>query len=186
MRHRQLLAVACALMAELFSRAAPAVDFKRAENVGGLHLRIPIEYLAGGHDDSEFLLAVRWPSMQPLGDSAPAGARDVLYIGGDEDQLAMALPLRFETMRRYVGAGASAGKRYGLQLYPRDPAASRGHFDPHLELMAHFEVGEVRSLITCAPAHGLLPPLCRDELVLRGAHITLDFPKPLLAEWRAM
>src|SRR5262249_19929887 len=35
-------------------QGATALDFKRAENVGGLHLRIPIEYIAGGHDDEGF------------------------------------------------------------------------------------------------------------------------------------
>jgi hypothetical protein len=170
------------------SQGALALDFKRAENVGGLHLKVPIEYLAGGHDDAEFLLAVRWPSMSPAADAlASSLGRDVLFIGGDEDQLALALPARFETMRRYVGAApAAAGERFGLQLFPRDAVLSQGHYDPHLELLAHVEGGEVRSVITCDPDGGALLPGCHDEFVFRQAHITLGFSKPLLADWRLM
>jgi len=170
------------------SSSTSALDLRRAENVGGLHLRIPIEYLAGGHDDEEFLLAVRWPSMLPAANevSSPAG-QDILFIGGDEDQLALALPARFETMRRYVGAAPlAAGERFGLQLFPRDAALSQGHYDPHLDLFAHIEGGEVRSMILCDPDGSELPPNCHDELVFRHAHITLGFAKPRLAEWQAM
>jgi hypothetical protein len=167
---------------------ATALDLRRAENVGGLHLRVPIEYLAGGHDDEEFLLAVRWPSMMAAANevSSPPG-RDILFIGGDEDQLALGLPARFETMRRYVGAAPkAAGERFGLQLFPRDAVLSQGHYDPHLELFAHLEGGEVRSIIICDPDGSELPPNCHDELVFRHAHITLGFAKPRLAEWQAM
>jgi hypothetical protein len=163
-----------------------ALDLRRAENVGGLHLRIPIEYLAGGHDDEEFLLAVRWPSMLPAANevSSPAG-QDILFIGGDEDQLA--LPARFETMRRYVGAAPKAvGERFGLQLFPRDAALSQGHYDPHLDLFAHLDGGEVRSMILCDTDGSELPPNCHDELVFQHAHITLSFAKLRLAEWQAM
>ena len=172
----------------LAASSASALDLRRAENVGGLHLRIPIEYLAGGHDDEEFLLAVRWPSMLPAANevSSPAG-QDILFIGGDEDQLALALPARFETMRRYVGAAPKpAGQRFGLQLFPRDAVLSQGHYDPHLELFAHVEGDEVRSIIICDADGSELPPNCHDELVFRHAHITLGFAKPRLAEWQAM
>ena len=170
------------------SDSTSALDLRRAENVGGLHLRIPIEYLAGGHDDEEFLLAVRWPSMLPAANevSSPAG-QDILFIGGDEDQLALALPARFETMRRYVGAASLAtGERFGLQLFPRDAALSQGHYDPHLDLFAHIEGGEVRSMILCDPDGSELPPNCHDELVFQHAHITLSFAKPRLAEVERM
>ena len=108
--------------------SAPALDFKRAENVGGLHLKIPIDYVAGGHDDAEFLLAVHWPSLIPAAaDGAPPLGRDILFIGGDEDQLALALPARFETMRRYVGAAPqAAGERFGLQVFPAGRGAEPG------------------------------------------------------------
>ncbi|HEX4572492.1 MAG TPA: hypothetical protein VH184_18810 [Dongiaceae bacterium] len=172
----------------LMATGASALDLRRAENVGGLHLRIPIEYLAGGHDDEEFLLAVHWPSMMPAADevSSPP-SQDILFIGGDEDQLALALPARFETMRRYVGAAPkAAGERFGLQLFPRDAALSQGHYDPHLDLFAHVEGGEVRSVIICDPDGSELPPNCHDELVFQHAHITLSFAKLRLAEWHAM
>jgi hypothetical protein len=181
-----ILVTATAMLAA--SGGASALDLRRAENVGGLHLRVPIEYLAGGHDDEEFLLAVRWPSMMPAANevSSPP-SQDILFIGGDEDQLALALPARFETMRRYVGAAPKAvGERFGLQLFPRDAVVSQGHYDPHLELLAHVEDGEVRSIIICDPDGSELPPSCHDELVFRHAHITLGFAKPRLAEWRAM
>jgi hypothetical protein len=178
------------LAAGLIAATAPAtaLDFKRAENVGGLHLRIPIDYVAGGHDDAEFLLAVRWPSLIPAAaDGAPPLGRDILFIGGDEDQLALALPARFETMRRYIGAAPqAAGERLGLQFFPRDAALSQGHYDPHLELLAHLESGEIRSMITCDAEGAAIAPVCRDELVFRRAHITLSFAKPLLEDWREM
>src|SRR5258706_10580076 len=104
---RRHLVVALVMAAGMLavSASAPALDFTRAENVGGLHLKIPIDYVAGGHDDAEFLLAVRWPSLDPAAaDGTPPLGRDILFIAGDEDQLAMALPGRFETTRRYVGA----------------------------------------------------------------------------------
>jgi hypothetical protein len=170
------------------SGGASALDFKRAENVGGLHLKVPVEYLAGGHDDAEFLLAVRWPALSPAAAavSSPLG-RDILFIGGDEDQLALALPARFETMRRYVGAApAAAGERFGLQLFPRDAVLSQGHYDPHLELLAHVEAGEIRSIITCDRNASSIAPGCHDEFVFRQAHITLGFSKALLADWRLM
>ena len=181
-----ILAAVTAMLAA--SGGASALDLRRAENVGGLHLRVPIEYLAGGHDDEEFLLAVRWPSMLPAANevSSPVG-QDILFIGGDEDQLALALPARFETMRRYVGAAPKpAGERFGLQLFPRNAVLSQGHYDPHLELFAHVEGDEVRSIIVCDPDASELPPNCHDELVFQHAHITLSFAKPRLAEWQAM
>ena len=186
LRRRPLAAIFLAAAGMLAASSASALDLRRAENVGGLHLRVPIEYLAGGHDDEEFLLAVRWPSMLPAANevSSPAG-QDILFIGGDEDQLA--LPARFETMRRYVGAAPKpAGERFGLQLFPRDAALSQGHYDPHLDLFAHLDGGEVRSMILCDTDGSELPPNCHDELVFRHAHITLGFAKPRLAEWQAM
>jgi len=187
--HRPLAAILVAVAAMLAaSTGVSALDLRRAENVGGLHLRVPIEYLAGGHDDEEFLLAVRWPSMMPAANevSSPP-SQDILFIGGDEDQLALALPARFETMRRYIGAAPkAAGERFGLQLFPRDAALSQGHYDPHLDLFAHVEGGEVRSIIICDPDGSELPPNCHDELVFQHAHITLGFAKPRLAEWQAM
>jgi hypothetical protein len=187
--HRPLASILVAATAMLAaSGGASALDLRRAENVGGLHLRVPIEYLAGGHDDEEFLLAVRWPAMMPAANqvSSPPSP-DILFIGGDEDQLALALPARFETMRRYVGAAPkAAGERLGLQLFPRDAVLSQGHYDPHLDLFAHVEGGEVRSIITCDPDGSELPPSCHDELVFQHAHITLSFAKPRLAEWQAM
>ena len=170
------------------SDSTSALDLRRAENVGGLHLRIPIEYLAGGHDDEEFLLAVRWPSMLPAANEvSSAPSQDILFIGGDEDQLALGLPARFETMRRYVGAAPKpVGERFGLQLFPRDPILGQGHYDPHLDLFAHVEGGEVRSIIICDPEGSELPPNCHDEIVFQHAHITLSFAKPRLAEWQAM
>ena len=187
--HRPLASILVAATAMLAaSGGASALDLRRAENVGGLHLRVPIEYLAGGHDDEEFLLAVRWPAMMPAANevSSPPSP-DILFIGGDEDQLALALPARFETMRRYVGAAPkAAGERFGLQLFPRDAVLSQGHYDPHLELFAHLEGDEVRSIIICDPDGSELPPNCHDELVFRHAHITLSFAKPRLAEWQAM
>jgi hypothetical protein len=185
---RPLAAILLVTTGLLMATGTSALDLRRAENVGGLHLRIPIEYLAGGHDDEEFLLAVRWPSMLPAANevSSPAG-QDILFIGGDEDQLALALPARFETMRRYVGAAPlAAGERFGLQLFPRDAALSQGHYDPHLDLFAHIEGGEVRSMILCDPDGSELPPNCHDELVFQHAHITLGFAKLRLAEWQAM
>ena len=188
LRRRPLAAIFLAVAAMLAASSASALDLRRAENVGGLHLRVPIEYLAGGHDDEEFLLAVRWPSMMPAANevSSPP-SQDILFIGGDEDQLALALPARFETMRRYIGAAPeAAGERFGLQLFPRDAALSQGHYDPHLDLFAHVEGGEVRSIIICDPDGSELPPNCHDELVFQHAHITLGFAKPRLAEWQAM
>ena len=181
-----ILAAVTAMLAA--SGGALALDLRRAENVGGLHLRIPIEYLAGGHDDEEFLLAVRWPSMLPAANEvSSAPSQDILFIGGDEDQLALGLPARFETMRRYVGAAPkAAGQRFGLQLFPRDAVLSQGHYDPHLDLFARFEGGEVRNIIVCDPDQSELPPACHDELVFQHAHITLNFAKPRLAEWQAM
>ena len=186
LRRRPLATIFLAAVAMLAASSAAALDLRRAENVGGLHLRVPIDYLAGGHDDEEFLLAVHWPSMMPAANevSSPP-SQDILFIGGDEDQLA--LPARFETMRRYVGAAPkAAGERFGLQLFPRDAVLSQGHYDPHLELFAHLEGGEVRSIIICDPDGSELPPNCHDELVFRHAHITLSFAKPRLAEWQAM
>jgi hypothetical protein len=170
------------------AHAVPALDFKRAENVGGLHLRIPIDYVAGGHDDAEFLLAVRWPSLLPAAAAgAPPLGRDILFIGGDEDQLALALSARFETMRRFVGAvPQAAGERFGLQVFPRDAALSQGHYDPRLELLAYIESGEIRSMITCDAEGATLAPVCHDEFVFQHAHITLSFAKTLLEDWRAM
>jgi hypothetical protein len=167
---------------------ASALDFKRAENVGGLHLKVPIDYIAGGHDDTEFLLAVDWPSMRPAAAAGmPALAPGILFISGDEDQLALALPARFETMRRYVGAAAApAGPLFGLQRFPRDAAMSRGHYDPHLELLAYIDGGEIRSMITCDAAAGALMPVCHDEFVFTRAHVTLSFMRSMLADWRAM
>ena len=188
-RWRPPLAAILAAMGMLaVSGGASALDLRRAENVGGLHLRIPIEYLAGGHDDEEFLLAVRWPSMMPAANEVLSSpGRDILFIGGDEDQLALALPARFETMRRYVGAAPkAAGESFGLQIFPRDAVLSQGHYDPHLDLFAHFEGGELRSMIVCDPDGSELPPSCHDELVFRHAHITLSFAKPRLAEWQEM
>ena len=185
---RPLAAILLVTTGLLMATGTSALDLRRAENVGGLHLRIPIEYLAGGHDDEEFLLAVRWPSMLPAANevSSPVG-QDILFIGGDEDQLALALPARFETMRRYVGAAPKpAGERFGLQLFPRNAVLSQGHYDPHLELFAHVEGDEVRSIIVCDPDASELPPNCHDELVFRHAHITLGFAKLRLAEWQAM
>jgi hypothetical protein len=180
------LVLAVALIAPAAS--APALDFTRDENVGGLHLRIPIDYVAGGHDDAEFLLAVRWPSLTPAAaDGAPPLGRDILFIGGDEDQLALALPARFETMRRYIGAAPqAAGERFGLQVFPRDAVLSQGHYDPRLELLAHIEGGEIRSMIACDAEGTVVAPVCHDELVFKRAHITLSFVKPLLEDWRAM
>ena len=146
LRRRPLATIFLAAVAMLAASSAAALDLRRAENVGGLHLRVPIDYLAGGHDDEEFLLAVHWPSMMSAANevSSPP-SQDILFIGGDEDQLALALPARFETMRRYVGAAPlAAGERFGLQLFPRDAALSQGHYDPHLDLFAHIEGGEVR------------------------------------------
>lgn len=170
------------------SNSALALDFKRAENVGGLHLRIPIDYVAGGHDDAEFLLAVHWPSLLPAAaDGAPPLGRNILFIGGDEDQLAMALPARVETMRRYIGAAPqAAGERFGLQVFPRDAVLSQGHYDPHLELLVHVEGGEIRSVVTCDIEGAAIAPVCHDELVFHRAHITLSFAKLLLEDWRAM
>lgn len=170
------------------SQGATALDFKRAENVGGLHLRIPIEYIAGGHGDEEFLLAVRWPSMAPAADEISSlPSRQILFIGGDEDQIALALPARFEIMRRYVGAApAAVGERYGLQLFPRDAVLSQGHYDPHLELFAHFQGSEIRSVITCDSDGSVLAPNCHDEFVFEHAHVTLGFGKALLPDWHAM
>jgi hypothetical protein len=187
---RRHLVVALVMAAGILAPAttAPALDFKRAENVGGLHLKIPIDYVAGGHDDAEFLLAVRWPSLIPAAaDGTPPLGRDILFIGGDEDQLAMALPGRFETMRRYAGAAPqAAGERFGLQVFPRDAALSQGHYDPHLELLVHVEGGEIRNMITCAAEGAVVAPVCHDEFVFQRAHITLSFVKPLLEDWRAM
>ena len=187
--HRPLASILVAATAMLAaSGGASALDLRRAENVGGLHLRVPIEYLAGGHDDEEFLLAVRWPAMMPAANqvSSPPSP-DILFIGGDEDQLALALPARFETMRRYVGAAPKpVGERFGLQLFPRDPILGQGHYDPHLDLFAHVEGGEVRSIIICDPEGSELPPNCHDEIVFQHAHITLSFAKLRLAEWQAM
>jgi hypothetical protein len=168
--------------------SAQALDFKRAENVGGLHLRIPIDYVAGGHDDAEFLLAIHWPTLHPAAaDGAPPLGGDILFIGGDEDQLAMALPGRFETTRRYIGAAPQAsGERFGLRVFPRDAVLSQGHYDPHLELVAHIESGEIRSMITCDAEGAVVAPVCHDEFVFQRAHITLSFAKPLLEDWRAM
>jgi len=188
LRRRPLAAIFLAVAEMLAASSASALDLRRAENVGGLHLRVPIEYLAGGHDDEEFLLAVHWPSMMPAANevSSPP-SQDILFIGGDEDQLALGLPARFETMRRYVGAAPkAAGERFGLQLFPRNAVLSQGHYDPHLELFAHVEGDEVRSIIVCDPDASELPPNCHDELVFRHAHITLGFAKPRLAEWQAM
>ena len=180
------LVLAVGLLAPAAS--APALDFTRAENVGGLHLKIPIDYVAGGHDDAEFLLAVRWPSLiAAAADGTPPLGRDILFIGADEDQLAMALPGRFETMRRYVGAAPqAAGERFGLQEFPRDAALSQGHYDPHLELLVHVESGEIRSIIICDAEGAAIAPVCHDEFVFQRAHITLSFVKPLLEDWRSM
>jgi len=184
------LVMTLVLAAALFAPATPtpALDFTRAENVGGLHLRIPIDYVAGGHDDAEFLLAVHWPSLLPAAaDGPPPLSRDILFIGGDEDQLAMALPGRFETMRRYVGAAPqAAGERFGLQEFPRDAALSQGHYDPHLELLVHVEGGEIASMITCDADGAVVLPVCHDEFVFQRAHLTLSFVKPLLGDWQAM
>ena len=181
-----MLIAAAGMLAAL--PGAAALDFRRAENVGGLHLHIPIEYIAGGHDDEEFLLAVRWPSMAAAADAVSSEpSRDTLFIGGDEDQLALALPARFETMRRYVGAAPVAvGERYGLQSFPRDVVLSQGHYDPHLELFAHLEGGAIRSVITCDPDGSVPAPACHDEFVFQRAHITLGFAKALLPDWRTM
>ena len=165
-----------------------ALDFKRAENVGGLHLRIPIDYVAGGHDDAEFLLAVHWPSLLPAAaDGVPPLGRDILFIGGDEDQLALALPARVETMRRYIGAAPqAAGQRFGLQVFSRNAMLSQGHYDPHLELLVHAEGGEIRSVVVCDVEGAAIETVCHDELVFHRAHITLSFAKALLAEWQVM
>ncbi|HSY88223.1 MAG TPA: hypothetical protein VLA85_16780 [Verrucomicrobiae bacterium] len=180
------LVLAAALVAPATS--VPALDFKRDENVGGLHLKIPIDYVAGGHDDAEFLLAMHWPSLLPAAaDGAPPLGRDILFIDGDEDQLALALPARFETMRRYVGAAPqAAGERFGLQVFPRDAVLSQGHYDPHLELLVHAESGEIRSVVTCDIEGAAIGPVCHDELVFHRAHITLSFAKALLEDWQAM
>jgi len=180
------LVLAAGLLAPATS--APALAFKRAENVGGLHLKIPIDYVAGGHDDAEFLLAIHWPSLiLAATDGPPPLSRDILFIGADEDQLAMALPGRFETMRRYVGAAPQpAGERFGLQVFPRDAALSQGHYDPHLELLVHGENGEIRNMVTCDAEGAVATPVCHDEFVFQRAHITLSFAKPLLEDWRAM
>jgi hypothetical protein len=99
----------------------------------------------------------------------------------------MALPGRFETMRRYVGAAPqAAGERFGLQAFPRDVALSQGHYDPHIELLVHVEGGEIGSVITCDAEGAVVGPVCHDEFVFQRAHITLSFAKPLLADWRAM
>ena len=114
--------------------------------------------------------------MRAAADGTPPLGRDILFIGGDEDQLALALPARFETMRRYVGAAPqAAGERFGLQVFPRDAALSQGHYDPHLELLAHVEGGEIRSLITCDAEGAVVAPVCHDEFVFQRAHITLSF-----------
>jgi hypothetical protein len=187
---RRRLVMTLVLAAVLIAPAAsaPALDFKRAENVGGLHLRIPIDYVAGGHDDAEFLLAVHWPSLLPAAaDGPPPLDRSILFIGGDEDQLALALPARFETMRRYVGATPQpVGERFGLQAFPRDAVLSQGHYDPHLELLVHAEGGEIGSVVVCDIGGTTLVPLCHDEFVFQHAHITLSFAKMLLEDWRAM
>jgi hypothetical protein len=187
-RRHLVMTLVLAVVAIAPVTSTQALDFKRAENVGGLHLRIPIDYVAGGHDDAEFLLAVRWPSLSPAAaDGAPPLGRDILFIGGDEDQLALALPARFETMRRYIGAAPqAAGERFGLQVFPRDAALSQGHYDPHLELLAYVEDGAIGSVIICDIEGTTLAPLCHDELVFQHAHITLSFAKPLLKDWRAM
>ncbi len=168
--------------------SAPALDFKRAENVGGLHLKIPIDYVAGGHDDAEFLLAVHWPSLLPAAaDGPPPLGRNILFIGGDEDQLALALPARFETMRRYVGATPQpVGERFGLQVFARDAVLSQGHYDPHLELLVHAEGGEIGSVVVCDIEGAAIAPVCHDEFVFQHAHITLSFAKSLLEDWQAM
>jgi len=125
--------------------------------------------------------------MAPQGPKQAAPGIDVLRIGADEDQLAMALPARLETMRRYVGAAPrAAGQIYGLLAYPRDAIASQGHYDPHLELFARLEAGQVASVIICDAEGGLPQAACRDEFVFLQAHITLTFPGRLLADWKAM
>ncbi|MFI5019024.1 MAG: hypothetical protein ACHQHK_13830, partial [Dongiales bacterium] len=171
---RRRLVMTLVLAAALLAPATPtpALDFTRVENVGDLHLKIPIDYVAGGHDDAEFLLAVHWPSLLPAAaDATPLVGSGILFIGGDEDQLSLALPARFETKRRYVGA---------------DAVLSQGHYDPHLELLAHVEGGEIRSLITCDAEDAVVAPVCHDEFVFQRAHVTLSFLKPLLEDWRAM
>jgi hypothetical protein len=188
LRRRLVMILVLAVVAIAPAASAPALDFKRDENVGGLHLRIPIDYVAGGHDDAEFLLAVHWPSLLPAAaDGAPSLGRDILFIAGDEDQLALALPARFETMRRYVGAAPQpAGERFGLQVFARDAVLSQGHYDPHLELLVRDEDGEIGSVVTCDIEGAAIAPVCHDEFVFHRAHITLSFAKSLLEDWQAM
>jgi hypothetical protein len=171
---------------------ALAVEFKREENVGDLHLRIPLEYLAGTTEHEAFLLAVHWPSLEPIGGDESEVSQglgdwqDSLVIGADEEQLTMSLDQRFETMRRFVGAGGAVGERYGLAFFPRDENLSRGHYDPHLELLAYFDGAHPQTIVTCDVPGSALKLSCRGEFVFRSARITLRFAKPLLKDWQAM
>ena len=165
--------------------SAAALDFRRKEDVGDLHLLIPVEYLAGTTEHEGFVLAVRWPSLLPAGDRRTGG--DLLFIGADQEQLSMSLPARFETMRRYVGAAETArGEIDGLQFYPRDEVLSRGHYDPGLELLARVVDGDVASMIICGADGGLVAGSCHDEFLFRQARISLSFPRASLGNWQAM
>jgi hypothetical protein len=170
--------------------AALAVEYKREENVGGLHLKIPLEYLAGTTEHEAFLLAVYWPSMAPIGGEGEGGlagtSEDSLVIGADEEHLTMPLDHRFATMRRFIGAGEAVGERFGLRFYPRDEGLSRGHYDPHLELLAYGEGGHLQTIVTCDVVASVLKARCHAEFVFHNARITLHFAKTLLKDWRMM
>src|SRR5439155_5622223 len=168
-------------------------EFKREENVGDLHLRIPLEYLAGTTEHEAFLLAVYWPSLEPVGgdesessQGLAGNGKDRLVIGADEEQLTMSLDRRFETMRRFVGADGALGERFGLTFFPRDERLSQGHYDPHLELLARFEDEHLQTIVTCDIPGSVAKPRCDAEFIFRKARITLHFAKPLLKEWRDM
>ena len=188
-----LLATLIAIAGIFMAPSGRAVEYKREENVGGLHLKIPLEYLAGTTEHEAFLLAVYWPSMAPIGgegevlSSGLAGTgEDSLIIGADEEHLTMSLDQRFATMRRFVGAGEAVGERFGLRFYPRDEGLSRGHYDPHLELLAYGEGGRLQTIVTCDVAGSVLKDSCYAEFIFRNARITLHFAKTLLKDWRLM
>ena len=73
-----------------------------------------------------------------------------------------------------------------MSLYPRDEGLSRGHYDPHLELLAYGEGGHLQTIIICDVPGSALKLSCHGEFIFRNARITLHFAKPLLKDWRLM